>query len=307
LLSSAQAHRLKNKTVIVIAGPTASGKTALSLRLARQFSTSVISADSRQCYKELDIGVAKPSLEQLLAVPHHFVSSHSLQEEINAMRFEQLALSWADNIFRDRKVLVMAGGTGLYLKAFCEGLDDMPAVDPHIREKIQLEYEQGGIGWLQEQIKIKDPDFYTSGEIRNPRRLMRALEIKLSTGQSILSFRTSQKKQRPFHIVKIGMELPKDQLNRQIDLRVNNMIEQGLLKEVKNLLPYRHLNALQTVGYREIIQHLDGEISLDQAIKNIKTNTRQYAKRQTTWFKKDPSIQWVHPEDDQAIEKIIKS
>lgn len=296
-----------NKKVIVIAGPTASGKTALAVRLARSEGTSIISADSRQCYKELDIGVVKPSPAELQLVRHFFISSHYLHEPVNAVQFEQLSMGWAENIFREKDSLIMAGGTGLYIQAFCQGLDDIPEVDLSVRRQIRTEYEKHGIGWLQDRVRDTDPRFYAEGEILNPRRLMRALEVRMTTGDSILSFRKGNRKYRPFRIIKIGMDLPRETLKQHIDSRVDRMIDLGLVEEVRRLLPYRHFNALQTVGYREIFQYLDGEITLDEAIGRIKTNTRQYAKRQLTWFRKDSSITWVHPADDHTIEKIIKS
>lgn len=288
-------------------GPTAIGKTAAAIRLAQSLHTEIISADSRQCFTELNIGVAKPSPEELRAVHHYFINSHSILQEVNAALFEELALQWTEEIFRkqaspgeswDRPAkanptAIMVGGTGLYIKAFAEGLDEIPAVRPDIREQVFARYETSGIDWLQQEIKSADPAFYAAGEIHNPQRLMRALEVKLSTGLSILSFRRHDKKQRPFHIEKIGLHLPKEQLHQRIHVRVDQMMAQGLLEEVKGLLPYKKENALQTVGYRELFDYLDGGISLDEAVERIKINTRHYAKRQMTWFRKDPAIRWV--------------
>jgi len=282
------------KTVIIIAGPTAVGKTTIAIELAKHLQTEIISADSRQCYKELRIGVARPSDEQLSAVPHHFIASHSIKEEVNAITFEQYALEKLGKLFRDHDQVVMVGGTGLYIKAFCEGLDDIPEIDEEVRETIISNYEQKGIDWLQQEIRQKDPDFYSNGEIRNPQRLMRALEVVEATGRSILSYRGKEKIKRNFRIVKIALELPREELIRNINSRVENMMEQGLLSEVKNLLPYKSLNALQTVGYTELFEHLEGKISLAEAIERIKINTRQYAKRQMTWFRKDAEIKWFN-------------
>ena len=282
------------KTVIIIAGPTAVGKTTIAIELAKHLQTEIISADSRQCYKELRIGVARPSDEQLSAVPHHFIASHSIKEEVNAITFEQYALEKLGKLFRDHDQVVMVGGTGLYIKAFCEGLDDIPEIDEEVRETIISNYEQKGIDWLQQEIRQKDPDFYSNGEIRNPQRLMRALEVVEATGRSILSYRGKEKIKRNFRIVKIALELPREELIRNINSRVENMIKQGLLSEVKNLLPYKSLNALQTVGYTELFEHLEGKISLAEAIERIKINTRQYAKRQMTWFRKDAEIKWFN-------------
>jgi tRNA dimethylallyltransferase len=284
-----------NKTVIIIAGPTAVGKTAFAVQLAKHFETEIISADSRQCFKELNIGVARPSLEELQQVPHHFIASHSISEEVNAATFEQYALKKTNELFKKHDVVVMVGGTGLYIKAFCEGLDTIPAIDPAIRENIIDSYEEKGLLWLQQQVQQKDPAFYASGEIQNPQRMMRALEVMESTGQSILSFRKNEKAVRAFNIIKVGLELPKEELHRNIHTRVDSMMETGLLEEVKQLAEYKNLNALQTVGYKELFDYPDGQLSLSEAIERIKINTRQYAKRQMTWFKKDAEIKWFAP------------
>ena len=282
-----------NKTVIIACGPTAVGKTAVAISIAKQFQTEIISADSRQCFRELKIGVARPSDEELKEVPHHFIASHSITENINAAFFEKYALQKAIELFKNHGIVIMVGGTGLYIKAFCEGLDEIPAIDESIRKKIIDSYEMHGLGWLQEEVKIKDPAFYKSGEIQNPQRMMRALEVFESTGQSILSFRRNEKAKRDFRIIKIGLELPKEELHANINLRVDKMVNDGLVEEVNSLRGYRDVNALQTVGYSEIFEHLDGKISLEAAIEEIKKNTRQYAKRQMTWFKKDKQINWV--------------
>jgi tRNA dimethylallyltransferase len=287
---------VREPTIIIIVGPTAVGKTAAAIRLAKQEHTKIISADSRQCYRELNIGVAKPSEEELASVPHYFINSHSVHEEVNAAIFEELALQWTADILSETPTAVMVGGTGLYIKAFTDGLDEIPAVDPTIRRHLQLQYELNGMGWLQQEVNLHDPTFYAEGERQNPQRLLRALEVRLSTGRSILSFRSATNRQRSFQIRKIGMDLPREELHRRIYDRVDHMIDQGLVEEVKGLLSYRRHNALQTVGYKEIFEYLDGFCSLDEAIMNIKTNTRRYAKRQLTWFRKDPSIQWTDPD-----------
>ncbi|HEY4111532.1 tRNA (adenosine(37)-N6)-dimethylallyltransferase MiaA [Puia sp.] len=284
---------LSTPTVIILVGPTAVGKTAAALRLARHFKTRIISADSRQCYRELNIGVAKPSPAELAAVHHYFIDSHSIESEVNAAGFEQLALGWAEDIFRTSPVAVMVGGTGLYIRAFTDGLDSIPPVDQSIRSRIRLDYEEQGLAWLQEEIKKYDPEYYAAGEIQNPQRVMRALEVRLSTGQSILSFRTREPRGRPFDIKTIGLQLPKEQLHQRIHDRVDAMMQAGLLEEVKSLLPWRHHNALQTVGYKELFDHLDGKTTLAEAVNAIKTNTRQYAKRQLTWFRRDLSVRWI--------------
>lgn len=295
----------KSKTVVVVAGPTAVGKTAVAIALAKHFNTEIISADSRQCFKELNIGVARPSEEELAEVKHHFIASHSIHEEISAAGFEQYALQKAEELFKQYDTVTMTGGTGLYIKAFCEGLDDIPAIDPAIREQIINTYKEKGLEWLQQETEEKDPEFYKVGEKQNPQRLMRALEVVESTGQSILHFRKGKKTEREFNIIKIGLELPKEQLHERIHTRVEKMIEAGLVDEVKALLPFRQLNALQTVGYAEIFEYLDGTMSLSQAINNIMTNTRQYAKRQMTWFRRDKEITWFQPTDVNKINEWL--
>lgn len=294
-----------NKTVIIIAGPTAVGKTAVAIRLAKYFETEIISADSRQCFKELSIGVARPSEQELKEVPHHFIASHSVQEELTAATFEQFALQKINELFQVNDIVVMVGGTGLYIKAFCEGLDLIPEIDPAIRQEIVRSYEASGINWLQEQLEKKDPLFSQAGEMQNPQRMMRALEVVESTGQSILSFRKGEKVKRDFNIIKIGLELPKAELHSSIHTRVDKMMEAGLLEEVKRLVHFRNLNALQTVGYAEIFEYIDDNISLQKAMEQIKTHTRQYAKRQLTWFKKDKEFTWFHPSQVEKLKGII--
>jgi tRNA dimethylallyltransferase len=294
-----------NKPVLIIAGPTAVGKTAVAIQLAKHLQTEIISADSRQCFKELSIGVARPSATELKEVNHHFIASHSIEEEVTAALFEKYALETATALFKKYDTIVMVGGTGLYIKAFCEGLDEIPAVEPAIREGIVASYEKNGLSWLQDQVKEKDPAWFASGEIQNPQRLMRTLEVVEATGQSILSFRKGQKATRDFAIIKLGLELPKEILHQRIHTRVDQMMDQGLLDEVKRLQPMRHLNALQTVGYVELFDYLDGKLSLEQAVEKIRTNTRQYAKRQMTWFKKDNEITWFEPDSEQEIRECV--
>jgi tRNA dimethylallyltransferase len=296
----------KQKTVIIICGPTAVGKTSVAIALAKYFHTEIISADSRQCFQELKIGVARPSDEELKEVPHHFIASHSITENINAAFFEKYALEKTNELFKNHDIVIMVGGTGLYIKAFCEGLDEIPSIDESIRKKIIGNYEEHGLGWLQEEVMKKDPAFYNAGEIQNPQRMMRALEVVESTGQSILSFRRNKKVKRDFSIIKIGLELPKEELHANINLRVEKMINEGLVEEVSSMQNYRDGNALQTVGYSEIFEHLDGKISLATAIEEIKKNTRQYAKRQMTWFKKDKEIHWVNAKQRIEILSIAQ-
>ena len=292
---------MKNKTCVIIVGPTAVGKTSAAISLARHLHSQIISADSRQCYKELNIGVAKPSPLQLQEVEHYFINSHSIHNEVNAKVFEEYSLQKVNDIFKDHDVAVMVGGTGLYVKAFCEGMDELPVIDTEIRKTIVTNYNNGGLEWLSNEIKKTDSLFFLKGEIKNPQRMMRALEVKLSTGRSIIEFQSHKKKKRDFAIIKIGLELPKEELHQNINNRINDMINNGLLDEVKTLSSFKNLNALQTVGYKELFEHLDGYLSLDDPIERIKINTRQYAKRQMTWFKKDKEVKWFSPFDLDVI------
>ena len=284
-------------TVIVVVGPTAVGKTAFAIALAQHFNTQIISADSRQCYKELNIGVAKPTIQELATIKHYFIGTHSIEEEVNAGVFEKYAVDAADQIFKTSATAVMVGGTGLYIKSFCEGIDLMPAIDIAIRNTVITNFETNGLEWLQKEVATKDPIYWESThEKNNPQRLMRALEMVLATGKSITSFQSAQKITRPFNILKIGLSMPREILNGRIHERVDAMMQDGLLEEVKGLLPMAHLNALQTVGYQEIFAHLRGEISLQDAVTEIKQHTRQYAKRQMTWFTKDATVNWLELE-----------
>ena len=296
----------QNKTAIIICGPTAVGKTAVAIQIAKHLGTEIISADSRQCFKELNIGVARPTETELQKVPHHFIASHSVNEEITAVGFEQYALEKIEFLFKEHDVVVLVGGTGLYIKAFEEGLDLIPEIDVNIRREIVTNYENLGINWLQQELREKDPVFFKEGEIQNPQRMMRALEVINATGQSILSFRKGKMANRDFKIIKIGLELPKEILHLRIQERVDKMMEQGLLDEVKNMIPYRKHNALQTVGYAELFDYLEGKTELKLAVELIKTHTRQYAKRQMTWFKKDKNIQWFGPDELNAMLTYVK-
>ncbi len=292
----------KNKTVIVIAGPTAVGKTSVAIEVARHFRTQIISADSRQCYKELNIGVARPSEKELAAVVHYFIASHSIHEKVNAVTFENYALDKLAQIFEKNDVAVVVGGTGLYIKALIEGMDEIPEVPESVHLAVIDAYKTNGLEWLQQQVQQDDPFFYRNGEIQNPQRLMRAWEVYQATGQSILSFQKNKKAQRDFSVKKIALQLPKEALHRNINTRVDQMMEQGLLEEVRSLLPYQQVNALQTVGYKELFAYLNGETSLPEAVELIKKNTRQYAKRQMTWFRKDKEFIWCPPDTEQVKE-----
>ncbi len=294
---------MSEKTVIIIGGPTASGKTSLAIDVARHFNTAIISADSRQCFRELNIGVAKPTKTQLSSVKHYFINTHSIHDEVNAVTFESYALEAAQDIFQHNDVAVMAGGTGLYIKAFCEGMDAMPPVSSILRLQLMRLYEEKGLEWLQAEVKIKDPDFWNVAEQQNPQRLLRALEIVESTGDSFIKLRKGVKQKRKFSIIKVAIDLTREQLYSNINQRVNEMIHEGLLYEVESLLPYQQLNALQTVGYKELFDYLNQLKPFAIALEEIKMNTRRYAKRQITWFKKDLEFKWLPPTN--SLQEII--
>jgi tRNA dimethylallyltransferase len=295
-----------SKTAIIIAGPTAVGKTAVALEVARRLGTEIISSDSRQCYKELNIGVARPSEHELAQVPHHFIATHSIMEKVTAAVFEQYALQKIHALFKKSDIAVVTGGTGLYLKAFCEGFDAIPEVPEALHLQVIADYNKKGLPWLQQQVQVLDPLFYARGETQNPQRLMRALEVVKATGLSIESYKQGNKAHRDFTIIKMALWLPKEALHQNIETRVDCMIINGLIAEVKGLLAYRHLNALQTVGYKEIFSYLDGACTLEEAVALIKKNTRLYAKRQLTWFRKDEDYAWFPP-DAGAILDYLKS
>ena len=289
----------------VICGPTAVGKTAIAIALAKHLRTSIVSADSRQCYTEMSIGTAKPSPKELAEVKHYFINEFPVTESLSAADYEKLALGYLDEIFKTSGTAVVCGGTGLYIKALCEGLDEMPEADEEMSAEIIEQYKLGGMEWLREAVENEDPAFYESSESENPARLIRALIFKRSTGESILEYRTGEKKPRHFQIVKIGIELPREILYERINKRVDIMMEQGLLDEAKGLYPHKHLKNLQTVGYVELFDYLDGKYSLQEAIAKIKQHTRNYAKRQLTWFRKDQEVKWLNAGDKDIISKIL--
>lgn len=299
---------MKQKTCIIIAGPTASGKTDAALSIASHFNTEIISADSRQCFKELNIGVAKPSPVQLAQIPHHFINSHSITENVSAADFEKFALHAVEKIFEHNDTAVMCGGTGLYIKAFCEGLDEIPETDEEVKKAIAENFAEHGIQWLQKNIQSEDPLFWQKGENKNPHRIIRALEVIRTSGKSILSYQQKTKKERAFKIIKIGLDVPRDILYTRINNRVGEMQQQGLEEEARELFRYRELNALQTVGYRELFDHFENKISREKAFDLIRQNTRHYAKRQMTWFKKDPEIKWINAlaKQDEVKDMLLK-
>lgn len=293
-----------NKTLVVIAGPTAVGKTAISIQLAQQLNTSIISADSRQCYQGLRIGAACPTDEELDLVPHFFIQAYPISQALSAADFEQIALQHLDEIFQKNNKAIVCGGTGLYIKALCEGLDEMPKVDVAITNDVQVNFENQGLAWLQEKTKKEDPIFYEQIDVSNAARLLRGLTFKLSTGRSITAFQQGQKKERPFRIVKIMLDLPRPVLYERINQRVDKMMELGLLEEAKLLYPFRQLKNLQTVGYSELFEYFDGNWTLDFAVDKIKQHSRNYAKRQLTWFKKDADFIWLESDKSDVVAQI---
>ena len=281
------------------------GKTAIAIALAKRLGTEIVSADSRQCYREMSVGTAKPSAEELREVKHYFIDTHSVTTALDAADYETLALGYLQGIFATLDAAVVCGGTGLYIKALCEGLDTMPAVSDEVVRDVNNEYETRGLQWLQHAVMEEDPDFYKEGEIKNPARLLRALIFKRSVGESIINYRTGEKKKRDFRIVRVGLELPREVLYERINARVDKMMEDGLLDEVRNLYSLRHLKNLQTVGYSELFEHIEGLYTLQEAVDKIKQNTRHYAKRQMTWFRKDKEMHWLQADDPQVVDKIL--
>ncbi|MFP5471603.1 MAG: tRNA (adenosine(37)-N6)-dimethylallyltransferase MiaA [Bacteroidia bacterium] len=279
------------KHLIVIVGPTAIGKTAFSIKLAQLFNTEIISADSRQFFKEMSIGTAKPNPEELSQAPHHFIGTISINDFYSAGKFEKNALAVIEEKFKTHEVLILVGGSGLYINAVCNGIDDIPS-DENIKNKLLEQQKKDGLEPLLNQLKQLDESYYNEVDKNNPSRIIRALEVCLASGKPYSSFRESVKKERPFNIIKIGLDGARDNIYNNINQRVDNMMREGLLEEAKALYPFKHLNALQTVGYSELFDYFDEKISLEEAIQLIKQNTRRYAKRQLTWFKKDEDVKW---------------
>lgn len=296
-----------SKTLWVIAGPTAVGKSAVALELAGLLNSAIISADSRQCYSEMTIGTAKPSLTDLQLVPHYFINSHSVKEDqVSAAVFERLAMAWLTEIFKDKDHVILCGGTGLYIDALCNGLDEMPFVPEEEVLAVQRDFEHKGLEWLKAEVATKCPLNDGTGEKNNPARLMRALAFYNSHGQTIATYKTGLKKIRPFSIKKIALQLPRSQLYERINNRVAMMMQEGLLEEVEGLLQYQDRKALQTVGYTELFNYLKGNCTLQESVEKIKQHSRNYAKRQLTWFRKDESYQWMDINDPNLIKSLCK-
>ena len=283
-------------TLLVLTGPTASGKTALAIRWAEKFRTEIISADSRQFYREMRIGTAAPTEAELRRVPHHFVGHLSVNDSYNVYRYEQDVLTLLEKLFKQHDTVVMTGGSGLYIDAVCNGIALLHDPDPALRENLWRMLRENRVEEFHQMLKEKDPEYYAVVDRQNPVRMIRALEVCIQTGQSFSSLRQQQAKKRPFQIQKYAISLPKEQLHERINRRVELMMAEGLEAEARSLYPLRHLNALQTVGYKELFEYFDGQCTLDESVAAIQAHTRQYAKRQMTWFKRDETYQWITPE-----------
>lgn len=293
----------KRKTLLTIVGPTAIGKTRMAIALATHFGTEILSCDSRQFFKELRIGTAVPSAEELMAAPHHFIQHKSIFESYSVGDFERDVIALLDKLFKKHDVVVMVGGSGLYAKAIIDGLDDFPEVDEVIRQELNEAYAQKGIEYLQELLKTLDEVQYNQMDVQNPQRLIRALEVCRASGKPYSSFLQRKEKQRDFTSVQIGLTADRTEVYERINKRVDMMLEEGLLIEAQNMMPYKHLNALQTVGYKELFSFFEGECSFEAAIEAIKMNTRRFAKRQFTWFQKDKRIKWF--DYRSSLEEVV--
>ena len=296
---------MNTKTLIIVLGPTAIGKTSFSIKLAQHYNTQIISADSRQFYKELKIGAAPPSKKELSEVQHHFIHNLSVTEDYNVGKFEEDVLKKIEELFKEKAKIVMVGGSGLYIDVICKGFDEIPDISEEIRNKVIDLYKNKGIEFLQSKLKKNDLIYFNEVDIQNPQRLMRALEVIYSTGKKFSKFRKEQLKKRSFNIVKIGLEMDREQLYNRINKRVDLMIKDGLINEAESLLKYRNKNSLQTVGYKELFEYFDGKYSQEEAIKMIKQNTRRFAKRQISWFKKDITIKYFSSNQTKEILKFI--
>lgn len=294
------------KFLVMLCGPTAVGKTDVAIGVAKHFGTEIISADSRQVYRDMRIGTASPDQQQLATVPHHLIGHITITDTYNVSIYEREVLLLLEDLFTRHQMVILTGGSGLYLDVISKGIDDLPDIDPDLRRKLRRRFEEEGIGWLREEVSRTDPEYFARVDQSNPNRLLRALEVFYTSGQPFSSLRVSKGIQRNFTTIKTGLMLPREVLIERIDRRVDSMIKQGLVEECKSLLPYRELNALNTVGYKEIFSFLDHRCTLEEAIEKIKTNTRRYAKRQMTWFKRDPDIRWFAPEEAEELIGYIK-
>lgn len=295
------------KFLILVVGPTAVGKTELCLNLAKKFNTEIVSCDSRQFYRETQLGTAKPTESELREVPHHLINSLSIFEEYDVRKFEKDALGILDRIFQINPVAIVTGGSGLFADALVHGLDEIPDVEPEVRKQIITEYEEKGLDWLQSEVQQADPEYFEVVDRQNPQRLMRALEVVRGTGLKFSGFRVKKKAERNFTTIKIGLDRDRAELYHRIDQRMDHMIQAGLLEEARRLFPYRNLNALQTVGYSEVFGYLEGQYDWEEAVRLLKRNSRRYAKRQLTWFRRDEQIRWFPPDQLKEIESWIET
>lgn len=293
--------------LVVVVGPTGVGKTAVAVQLARYFHTEVVSADSRQMYREIPIGTAAPAMEEMQGVPHHFIGNLSVTQPMDAGQWAQQARIKIEELFRQHEVVICAGGSGLYVNALLSGMDELPGKDDQLRAELKSELESKGIAALQEKLKQLDPEFYAEVDTSNPKRLIRAIEVCLLSGQKYSELRSGTKAELPFRVITIGLELPREELYARINQRVDEMMRNGLEAEARAVYPFRDQNALQTVGYRELFSYFDGELTLEQAVDLIKQHSRNYAKRQMTWWRRDESVKWFHPKQStEMVETILR-
>ncbi len=295
------------KTLIVLIGPTGVGKTDLSIKIAEKYGSPIISADSRQLYSDLKIGTAAPTEEYLKRVKHYFVGTLKLTDYYSAAQYESEVISLLEELFKSNNTILLTGGSMMYIDAICKGIDDIPTVDSETRQMMMEKYEKEGLDRLCAELKLLDPEYYSTVDLKNPKRVIHALEICYMTGKTYTSFRTGNKKQRPFDIIKIGLCRDREELYERINKRVDIMIKEGLVDEVKSVYEYRNLNSLNTVGYKEIIQYIEGNCTLEFAIEKIKQNSRIYSRKQMTWFKRDNDITWFHPDKEEEIMEFIES
>lgn len=296
-----------SKTLIVILGPTGVGKTDLSINIAKHFNTEISSSDSRQVYKELRIGTAVPEPKQLADIKHHFIHTHSIHDYFSSWECEKQTIELLSKLYKEKNEVLLVGGSMMYIDAICNGIDDIPTIDQQLRKEVMEQYEKEGLEYMRMQLKQLDPVFYNQVDLKNAKRVIHAVEICLMTGKPYSELRTNSKKQRDFNILKIGLNRDRAELYDRINRRVDLMIEEGLIDEAKSVFEFRHYNSLNTVGYKELFEYFDGKIDLEKAIELIKRNSRRYAKRQLSWFRRDDEIQWFHPDQEEKVLQYIKS